>query len=142
MPRTATPAIPGVDVTTPAPAGCEPILSADALRFVASLARRFEPTRRDLLAPRPARPQEPEAGRLAPGGEARPGGRPARLGVVVRLRPVLLPHCLEARRARHRAVLVPPQAREPPRGAALERRVQLRAGRARTAPRHHSGDRA
>src|SRR3989442_5961772 len=64
MPRTATPAIPGVEVTTPAPAGCEPILSGDALRFVASLARRFEPTRRDLLSRRPARLQELEAGRL------------------------------------------------------------------------------
>src|SRR2546422_1003899 len=64
MPRTATPAIPGVEVTTPAPAGCEPILSGDALRFVASLARRFEPTRRDLLARRAARLQELEAGRL------------------------------------------------------------------------------
>ncbi len=64
MPRTATPAIPGVEVTTPAPAGCEPILSADALRFVASLARRFEPTRRELLARRAARLQELEAGRL------------------------------------------------------------------------------
>src|SRR5436309_14147212 len=64
MPRTATPAIPGVEVTTPAPAGCEPILSGDALRFVASLARRFEPTRHDLLARRAARLQELEAGRL------------------------------------------------------------------------------
>src|SRR5437879_7765894 len=64
MPRTATPAIPGVEVTTPAPAGCEPILSADALRFVASLARRFEPARRDLLARRAARLQELEAGRV------------------------------------------------------------------------------
>src|SRR2546430_14325571 len=64
MPRTATPAIPGVEVTTPAPAGCEPILSGDALRFVASLARRRAPTRRDLLARRAARLQELEAGRL------------------------------------------------------------------------------
>src|SRR5713101_7347505 len=64
MPRTATPAIPGVEVTTPAPAGCEPILGADALRFVASLARRFEPTRHDLLARRAARLQELDAGRL------------------------------------------------------------------------------
>src|SRR3989442_3092364 len=64
MPRTATPAIPGVEVTTPAPAGCEPILSGDALRLVASLARRFEPTRRDLLARRAPRLQELEAGRL------------------------------------------------------------------------------
>src|SRR5216117_4146902 len=64
MPRTATPAIPGVEVTTPAPAGCEPILTPPALRFVASLARRFEPTRRDLLARRAARLQELEAGRL------------------------------------------------------------------------------
>src|SRR3989449_948480 len=54
MPHTATPAIPGLEVTTPAPAGCEAILSGDALRFVASLARRFEPTRRELLARRAA----------------------------------------------------------------------------------------
>src|SRR5256886_10328604 len=64
MPHTATPAIPGLEVTTPAPSGCEAILSGDALRFVASLARRFEPTRRELLARRAARLQELEAGRL------------------------------------------------------------------------------
>src|SRR5438093_5780055 len=64
MPHTATPAIPGLEVTTPAPAGCEAILSGDALRFVASLARRFEPTRRELLARRAARLQDLEAGRL------------------------------------------------------------------------------
>src|SRR5881409_3040534 len=64
MARAAPPAVPGVEVTTPAPAGCEPILSGDALRFVASLARRFEPTRRDLLARRAARLKELEEGRL------------------------------------------------------------------------------
>src|SRR5437870_10234454 len=64
MPRTASPALPGVEVTTPAPPGCEPILGGDALGFVASLARRLEPTRRELLARRAARLQALEAGRL------------------------------------------------------------------------------
>src|SRR3989442_9713750 len=64
MPRTATPAIPGVEVTTPAPGGCDPILGGAARRCAASLARRFEPPRRDLLARRAARLQELEAGRL------------------------------------------------------------------------------
>src|SRR3989442_2169248 len=64
MPRRESPPLPGVEVMTPAPAGCEPILGGDALGFVASLARRFEPTRRELLARRAARLQELEAGRL------------------------------------------------------------------------------
>src|SRR5213593_679730 len=64
MARAAPPAVPGVELTRPAPAGCEAILTPPALRFVASLARRFEPTRRDLLARRAARLQELEAGRL------------------------------------------------------------------------------
>src|SRR2546428_5708708 len=64
MARAAPPAVPGVELTRPAPAGCEAILSATALGFVASLARRFEPTRRELLARRAARLEELEAGRL------------------------------------------------------------------------------
>ena len=55
-----------------------------------------------------------------------------RLGLARRLRPALLPHRAAAHRRRPRPVLLPAEAREPPRGAALERRVRLRAG----APRH------
>src|SRR2546422_3992498 len=58
------PAVPGVELTRPAPAGCEAILTPPALRFVADLARRFESTRQELLARRAARLQELEEGRL------------------------------------------------------------------------------
>src|SRR3989442_8957932 len=64
MARAAPPAVPGVELTRPAPAGCEAVVSAPALGFVAPLARRFEPTRRELLARRAARLEELEAGRL------------------------------------------------------------------------------
>ena len=78
--------------------------------------------------------------RLAPAREARPPRRRARLRRPLRLRP--LPPCERARapRARPRALLLPAQAGEPPRGAPLERRLLLRAGRARAParldPRH------
>ena len=53
---------------------------------------------------------------------------------ALRLRPLLLPQRARAARARHRAVLLPAEAGEPPRGAALERRLRARAG-ARSASR-------
>src|SRR5207237_10624277 len=46
------------------PAGCEDVLSAGALDFLAALARRFEPRRRELLERRRARQAELDAGRL------------------------------------------------------------------------------
>src|SRR2546422_1892728 len=64
MARAAPPAVPGVELTHPAPAGCEAILTPPALRFVADLARRFESTRQELLARRAARLKELEEGRL------------------------------------------------------------------------------
>jgi malate synthase len=54
----------GVALVTPAPAGCDEILSPTALDFLAALAHRFEPTRRELLARRSARQGEIAAGRL------------------------------------------------------------------------------
>ena len=45
----ATLADEGIDLRAPAPAGCGAILSEPALRFVAALHRRFDPTRRELL---------------------------------------------------------------------------------------------
>src|SRR5206468_9719619 len=64
MARAAPPAVPGVELTRPASAGCEAILTPPALRFVADLARRFESTRQELLARRAARLKELEEGRL------------------------------------------------------------------------------
>ena len=70
--------------------------------------------------------------RLAPAGAARPGRRRARLGEPLRLRAHRVPQRAEPARARLGAVLLPAEAREPPRGAALERRL-------RASPRTGSG---
>src|SRR6266571_4539597 len=79
---------------------------------------------------------------MAPRRETSAGGRRADLGVPVRLRPGLLPQRRSAHRQGHGALLLPAQDGESPRGASLERRVQLRSGRARPAPRHDPRDRA
>src|SRR5438876_6006386 len=55
---------PGIRVVTPPPAEGADILSPAALRFLAALARRFEPERQRLLARRRERQQELDAGRL------------------------------------------------------------------------------
>ena len=68
--------------------------------------------------------------RLAPGREAPAGGRPAGVRQPVRLRAVLPPLRPAPAGAGLRAVLLPAQDREPPGGAALERRVQPGPGRA------------
>ena len=73
--------------------------------------------------------------RLAPAGEAREDRRPARVRRHLRLRPVLLPQREGTARARQRPVLLPAQARKPPRGAAVERHLRHGAGRARRAAR-------
>ena len=65
----------------------------------------------------------PAAG-MAPRREARAGGRRARAGQPVRFRPLLLSQRPRAAGPRQRAVLLPAQAGEPPRGAALERGVR------------------
>ena len=57
---------------------------------------------------------------------------------ALRLRAVLLPQREGAARARHGPVLLPAEAGEPPRGAALERRLRPRAGAARRPARHAS----
>src|SRR3989454_299013 len=48
----------------PPPAGCDGVLSAEAIGFLSALARRFEPTRQALLERRRQRQQELDAGRL------------------------------------------------------------------------------
>ena len=78
--------------------------------------------------------------RLAPAGEARAHRRRAGVGRAVRLRAVPRQQPRGAGARRHRAVLLSAEDGEPPRGAAVERRVRRRAGRARHAARHHQGD--
>ncbi|HEU5261798.1 MAG TPA: malate synthase A [Gemmatimonadales bacterium] len=53
-----------VRVVKPPPPDCEGILSPAALSFLAALARRFEPTRQDLLERRRLRQQRIDAGEL------------------------------------------------------------------------------
>ena len=55
--------------------------------------------------------------------------RRAGLRRALRLRPVLLPQRARAARARQRALLLPAEAGEPPRGAAVERRLRAGPGR-------------
>ena len=66
----------------------------------------------------------------------------ADLGEPVRLRPLSLPQREAAPRARDRPVPLPAEAREPPRGAALERRLHAHGGGARPPARVDQGDRA
>ena len=80
--------------------------------------------------------------RLAPGREAHPHRRRAGLGQPDRLRPVHGHLRAETNREGQGTVLLPGQEREPPRGAAVERRVQPGPGRARHPPRHRPGHRA
>src|SRR5438105_780635 len=53
-----------IQLRKPPPAGCEDVLSADALDFLAALARRFEPRRHELLERRRQRQAELDAGSL------------------------------------------------------------------------------
>src|SRR5258708_32348199 len=53
-----------IELLKPAPPGCEDIVSTAALEFLAGLAARFEPGRRELLERRRQRQQELDAGRL------------------------------------------------------------------------------
>ncbi len=72
--------------------------------------------------------------RLAPARAARRDRRRARLRELLRLRRLPPAERAAAARARERPVLLPPQAREPPRGPPLERRVHTarRTGSAST----------
>jgi malate synthase len=54
----------GIEIRGQVPPAFQPILTADALRFVAGLARRFETTRQDLLRRRVVRQQEIVDGRM------------------------------------------------------------------------------
>ncbi len=53
-----------IQVLQPVPADCADVLRPAALEFLAELARRFEPVRRELLERRRARQREIDAGRL------------------------------------------------------------------------------
>ena len=98
--------------------------------------------RREELPPeRRGRDAARAAARLAPARAARARRRRAGVGQPVRLRPVHVPLGQAGARARQRAVLLPAEAREPPRGAALERRLPARAGRARHPARDDPRDR-
>jgi len=55
---------PSVEVLAPAPAGCEGVLSAGALRFLGGLSARFEGRRRELLARRAQRQAALDAGAM------------------------------------------------------------------------------
>ncbi len=55
---------PGVELTRPAPAGCERIISSAALSFVARLHQEFEARRQQLLTERAKRQQRIAAGEL------------------------------------------------------------------------------
>ena len=79
--------------------------------------------------------------RLAPSGKTHPGRRRADVGGALRFRSVFLPQCRGAGGARHRPLFLPAQDREPPRGAALERRLSARPGEARAAARAPSARR-
>ena len=99
-----------------------------------------EPGRPDLSPARGRRDAARPAARLAPPPSGTAGGRGRRVGEPVRLRALRLPQRPPAPRARERALLLPPEARGPPRGAALERRVRPGRGPARSParrdPRH------
>src|SRR3989475_11805885 len=93
---------------------------------------RSHQSRREALR---ARGQDREARRaaprVAPGREAPDRGRAADFGIAVRFRTHLFPYRDEARRKRLGPLLLSAEAREPSRGAAVERRLRLRAGCAR-----------
>ncbi len=93
----------------------------------------------------PAERRDRDAGRpparLAPARAPLRGRRRAGLREPVRLRPLRLPQRARAARPRDRPVLLPPEARGPPRGAALEPCLRARRGRARPRPGLDSRDR-
>ena len=103
-----------------------------------NLARRRSPHDRRSPRPRagvPARRPRPDPGdraaaaRLAPRRAAPDRRRQAGRRGAGRLRALLLPQRPGAARARQRALLLPPEDGEPPRGAAVERRVRPRRRR-------------
>ena len=73
--------------------------------------------------------------RLAPRRASRRRRRSTRVGEPLRLRARGVPQRARATRARRWSLLLLAEAREPPRGAALERRLRARGARARPASR-------
>ena len=80
--------------------------------------------------------------RLAPARAARPGRRRAGQREPLRLLPVHDHERADRARPRHRALLLPAEDGEPPRGAAVERRLRRDPGGAGHPAGHHPGDRA
>ena len=107
--------------------------------------------RADDRAPEPGRPGLPPErrrrdparapARVAHARAAPPGRRRAGVGEPVRLRALRLPQRAPAARARQRPVLLPAEAREPSRGAVVERRVRAGRGAARAPARRDPRDR-
>ena len=95
--------------------------------------------RQDLPAQRQDRHAAGAPARLAPRREARARRRPARLRRHLRLRAVPVPQREGADRARRRAVLLPAEDGEPPRGAPVERHLRDGAAGDRPAARHDQG---
>ena len=79
--------------------------------------------------------------RLASARKACAGRRRADVGRAVRFRPVLLPQRQGIGGARHRALFLSAQDREPSRGAAVERRVRRMRRRRSACPRARSARR-
>src|SRR5207302_374958 len=155
----------GVEILRPVDGRQASVLTREALAFVADLQRRFGPGRERILAARADRwarlrageppgflPETaavrngdwqvaPAAPGLAPGRAQRAGRRRPRVGQPVRLRAVLLPQRPAPARAGPRPVLLPAEAGGPPRGPAVERRLQRRPGLARHRPGHDPGHR-
>ena len=94
----------------------------------------------ELQAQREDRHAAGAPARLAPRREARADRRRPRLRRPVRFRPLHVPQRQGAAGARLRALLLPAQAREPPRGAALERGLRDDPGGPRPAAGHDQGD--
>ena len=93
--------------------------------------RAHRPGRARVPARRPSGDAARPSPRLAPARTPPARRRLAGLGEPVRLRARVRPQRARAARARHGALLLPAEARGPPRGAPVERRLRLGAGPAR-----------
>ncbi len=77
---------------------------------------------------------------MAPRREASGDRRQGVFGEPLRLRPLRVPQRPSSARARVRSVPVPPEAREPSRGAVVERRLRARSGAPRDRARDDEGN--
>ena len=95
-----------------------------AIRRTLSFEQSSPAGTQELQAQRQGRDPAGPPARLAPRREARDDRRRARRRRHLRLRALHVPQRQGAARARRRPVLLPAQAREPPRGAPLERHLR------------------